>query len=290
MIRFVNAKINLGLNVVRRRPDGYHDLETIFYPVGIHNGTPCNPSPFCDILELTQSESLTSQLTVEDGDSSWRMEDNLVWKALEAFAAASHIDVPVCIHLLKRLPWQAGLGAGSADAAFALNMLNEFFDSPLSADKLLKLSAGIGSDTPFFMLNVPSHATGRGEILTPVTPLLKGYWCLILKPEATMSTAEAFASITPTLRQVNLLSIYNSGPESWRDNMINDFEAAFQRLHPECSEIPEYLYSEGAVYASLSGSGSAFYGIFSDYDMAYQAYMNTEFKLTGLPYRALCLL
>lgn len=265
MIRFVNAKLNIGLHITRRRPDGYHDLETVFYPVGIHNGTPLNPEPFCDILEITQASA--TSFTWSGRRIDCREDDNLVCRAAKLFAD-EYGGCPVHVHLDKQLPDGAGLGGGSADASFVLAMLNDLNDSPADYDRLEKLALRLGADCPVFIRNRPAYAEGVGEKLYPVTPVLDGYWCVIVKPPLHISTREAFAGVVPRENRIDLRQAISSPISEWRDTVVNDFELSLFPKYPVLSEIKQCLYRLGAEYVSMSGSGSAIYGIFSDDSVA----------------------
>lgn len=284
MITFVNAKINLGLEVVRRRPDGYHDLSTIFYPVGLYSGTPPDPGPFCDVLEIIPAQAPDFICTGMEDEVP--REKNLVWRAYEAFMAETELeDFPVVIRLEKHLPAQAGMGGGSADCAFTLSMLNDLAGKPLPHSRLSGIAARLGADCPFFLINRPALGAGIGERLTPLAPRLAGLWCAVAKPAETMSTRQAFASIIPTGGVADLSDVYSRPLQEWRGAMVNAFEAPFLSLYPHCRAILESLYASGAIYASLSGSGSAFFGIFPDHAAAAAALGRLE-----VPYKALCLL
>lgn len=261
MIRFVNAKINLGLNVLRRRPDGYHDLDTVFYPAGIYAGTPSDSGRLCDVLEITASGH--DSMNVEGHELDCNVKDNLVWKALELFKRRYVDDFHVKITLYKNLPSQAGLGGGSADASFTLLMLNELTDNRFSESELVNMAAELGADCPFFILNRPCLAQGIGERLTPIDLDLSGYWLAVLKPDVNISTAEAFSYVVPGEPQIPVTDIVSRPICEWRSFLYNDFEKSMFRLYPSIMGIKEHLYAHGALYASMSGSGSAFYGIFS---------------------------
>jgi 4-diphosphocytidyl-2-C-methyl-D-erythritol kinase len=293
MLKFVNAKINIGLNVVRKRPDGYHDLETIFYPIGLHNGLPENPEPFNDILEININNH-RDLYNFDGNDVGCAPEDNLVCKAVNQFRkymATKHPETTLPtgfdIALEKHLPSQAGLGGGSADASFTLLTLNEICGSPLSQDELIELSASIGADCAFFIHNKPCTAFGIGDRLIPQNSILEGLWCAIVKPKESISTKEAFSLITPsgTEKGDALVKYYEAPIESWKELIYNDFEKSFFALHPHTTAIKEALYQHGAAYASLSGSGSAFYGIFHSKEAAMQA-----LDRINIDYKALCLL
>lgn len=262
MIRFVNAKINLGLRVLRKRPDGYHDLSTVFYPVGRYAGTPQDPGRLADTLEITPSD--TDSLQVYGDTVDCPTEKNLVWKALQLFRSElSGSDCPpVQISLDKHLPSQAGLGGGSADASFTLLMLNELVGEPYNEEELLKMALQLGADCPFFILNRPCIANGVGERLTPIDLDLSGMWALILKPDEGISTREAFANITPGVPNISVEEVIRRPITEWKELLVNDFETSMFAIHTDLRAIKEYLYSTGALYASMSGSGSAFYGLY----------------------------
>ena len=283
MIKFVNAKLNLGLNIVSRRPDGYHELETLFYPVGKYNGTPVNPEPFCDILEITPAEKTEFVFSGRKVDCP--LEKNLVYKAWRVFRD-NYPELPEFrIYLEKHLPDGAGLGGGSADASAVLCMLNELcgfhFDERRLADMALKL----GADCPFFIYNRPCYAEGVGERLEPSDVDLSGWWCLLVKPEVSISTKEAFAGVTPGKPEHSLKETMKLKPEEWQGRMINDFEGSLFPNHEVLPYIKDRLLERGAVYASMSGSGSTVFGLFRSRQEAGKACK--EFKEH---YVALCLL
>lgn len=272
MIKFVNAKINIGLYVTARRPDGYHDLSTLFYPVGKYAGSPENPVAFCDILELTPAAAEEGEYIFTGKRIDCPLDKNLVVKASRLFREEmerrglhpGQFD----LRLDKHLPDGAGLGGGSADCAFTLLVLNELCGFPFSGDELIGFAARLGADCPFFILNTPAYAEGIGERLTPVKLPLKGKWCAIVKPPVYVSTKEAFAGIKPALPKMPLLDALKLPIEEWRNVVFNDFEKTIFPLHPELAAIKEGMYRFGALYASMSGSGSSLYGIFSDRESA----------------------
>lgn len=263
MITFPNAKINLGLNVVERRPDGYHNLETVFYPI-----------PLQDILEVTTfEESATEGVDVMDTDVvlhadgiaiAGEAEDNLVVKAYRLLKAEFDLP-PVHIHIFKHIPSGAGLGGGSADATFMLRLLRDKFSLPLTDDELEARSARLGADCAFFVRNAPAFATGIGNIFTPMPDFsLRGYRILLIKPDIFVSTRDAFALIRPHKPAHSLMEIASLPVEEWRNaGMANDFEESVFAKHPAIGEIKERLYDMGAVYASMSGSGSSVFGLFA---------------------------
>lgn len=248
MITFPNAKINLGLDVVEKRPDGYHNLETVFYPIPLH-----------DILEITRSEEFS--FTMHNAKFDGSDNDNLVVKAYNLLA--EEYDMPkVKISLYKNIPTGAGMGGGSADAAFALKMLNEIAKLGLSDEKLEEHAARLGADCAFFIKNKPAYATGIGNILTPVDCDLTGYHMVVVKPDIHISTKEAYSLVNPEYPENALSDIIKKPVEEWKGVMKNDFENSVFAKYPSIREIKEKLYESGAVYASMSGSGSAFFGIF----------------------------
>lgn len=256
MIVFPNCKINLGLHILRKRADGYHDLETVFYPVR-----------FTDILELIPERTTTDQPVnyAQSGlDIQGNPLDNLCVKAYLLLKKDYPALPPVKMHLHKVIPTGAGLGGGSADAAFTLQLLNDYFKLGLSTDQLLHYALSLGSDCPFFILNKPAYATGRGELLEPVSVDLTGYTLVIINPGIHVPTAQAFAGIRPAQPERSLKEIIALPVSSWADELINDFEKPIFYQYPEIAAIKDELYRAGAVYASMSGSGSTVYGLFTD--------------------------
>lgn len=248
MISFPNAKINIGLNVVSKRKDGYHNLETIFYPVKLADAL--------EIVEAEKTEFTSSGIKI-DG----KPEQNLVFKAY--LLLQKDFDLaPVKMHLHKVVPFGAGLGGGSADAAFALKMLNSYFKLDISTDRLEKYAALIGADCPFFIQNKPTFAHGIGDQFEAVSLDLSEFKLVIVKPNISVSTPQAYGNIVPAKANFNLRGIENLPIEKWRDVVHNDFEKSVFPLYPEIEKIKQQLYELGALYASMSGSGSAVFGIF----------------------------
>lgn len=245
MLFFPNAKINIGLNIVSKRDDGYHNLETIFYPIG-----------WKDVLEIIPSSNpgfSCSGIAVEGGE-------NLCEKALKLLKA--DYDFPdVFMHLHKNIPTGAGLGGGSSDAAFTLMGLNEMFNLGISTQELKGYALRLGADCPFFIDNVPSFASGVGEELTPVNFSLKGYFLVVVKADVFVSTAEAFSAVVPKPSAFSIVDEVQGKLSDWR--LKNDFEDGIFNLHPKIKGIKQTLLDAGALYASMSGSGSSIYGIFS---------------------------
>lgn len=248
MIIFPNAKINLGLNIVRKRQDGYHDIETLFYPI-----------PIKDALELTAAEETSFTQSGIPVDAP--PEKNLVMKALAKLKEKYPIP-ELRIGLLKAIPFGAGLGGGSADAAFMLRLVNDFCQLHISDDELEETASSLGADCAFFIRNKPVFASGIGNIFEPVELSLEGWHLCLVKPDIAVSTAEAYAMVTPSAPVVSLKEIVRRPIETWRESMVNDFEASVFPKYPAIEAIKQRLYDKGAVYASMSGSGSSVFGIF----------------------------
>lgn len=277
MIQFVNAKINLGLNIVSRREDGYHDLETVFYPVGLESGTPQQPEPFDDIIEVVADKGKTPgcRFRIMGQQIDCAPENNLVVKAGRLFFeeySKRFDDIGSYglfdIILDKHLPSGAGLGGGSADASFMLSMLNDFTGNLIAPNELAAMALRLGADCPFFLYNKPCFAEGVGERLTPLDINLDGKNLLIVKPEIAVSTKDAFSGIVPRKPLFDLRFLPHLPLEKWRGKVVNDFEETIFPKYPLLGEIKATLYNSGAIYASMSGSGSALYGIFDDEEKA----------------------
>ena len=267
MITFPNAKINLGLDVVCRRSDGYHDISTLFYPV-----------PLCDILEMTElPDGENPSLTVYGNTIDCPPEKNLVMKAYRAMA--ERYEIPsVAFYLVKKIPDGAGLGGGSADAAFAIRMLRDSFLPQVNDNTLAEIAATIGADCPFFIYNKPMYATGIGDILTPVPDVLNGYTMLLVKPDVYVSTKEAYSMIHPASPEKTVSEIVAQLPDVWKTELKNDFEPGVFAKFPVVKQIKQCMYDGGAVYASMSGSGSSVYGIFESVNLAESLYASLDFS------------
>ncbi len=252
MLVFPDAKINLGLNIIEKRPDGYHNLETIFYPVPVEDALEIN------ILNEGNGKFRLHQAGMEIAGEA---ENNLVVKAYKLLDARFNLP-PIDIHLFKRIPSGAGLGGGSADAAFMLKLLNEKFNLGLATEELEEYAARLGADCAFFIRNQPTYAEGIGNIFSPITFSLKGYQIWLVKPDIFVSTKDAFARIRPHRPDRALKDIVQLPVEEWKGLMFNDFEESVFPQFPAIGEIKEEMYRQGAVYASMSGSGSSVYGIF----------------------------
>ena len=253
MITFPNAKINLGLNIVEKRPDGYHNLETIFYPINLQ-----------DALEVTRRENNDKEYTLHISGSplEGEPEDNLVVKAYKLLKKDYPGLLPVDIHMYKHIPAGAGLGGGSSDAACMIKLLNDKFSLGLSTERMEEYAVKLGADCAFFIRNKPVFATGIGNLFEPVELSLKGYHIILIKPDIFVSTRDAFAEIKPVRPAVSLKEIVKQPMETWKHSMKNDFEDSVFKKFPEIAAIKDELYDLGAVYAAMSGSGSSVYGIF----------------------------
>lgn len=256
MITFPNAKINLGLNIVERRADGYHNLETVFYPIGI-----------TDILEIVPAQGPDSTLTTYGNPVDCPVEKNLVMKALHLMQ--QHYNVPeVDIHLYKHIPDGAGLGGGSSDASSTMLMLNEMFNIGVPKDELARLAATLGADCPFFIYNQPMMATGIGDILKPINLSLKGLFLYLVKPDVSVPTKVAYSRVTPAHSTSPLDGDVQADVSQWSGVVKNDFEPSVFAAYPQLASIKADIEAAGALYASMSGSGSSIFGIFNDVNMA----------------------
>jgi len=250
MISFPNAKINLGLHITEKRADGFHNLETVFLPVG-----------WTDALEIAESDEL--RFTTSGIRISGSPESNLVMKAYSLLRKDFNIPA-LKIHLHKQIPFGAGLGGGSADGAFMLRLLNHTFNLDISQEKLLEYAAVLGSDCPFFILNKPVFATGTGNIMNEINLNVKGLYLLLVKPPVEVSTARAFQNVVPQKPVVSLSELINLPVQDWKNNIVNQFESSVFPQYPAISDIKTQLYNMGAVYASMSGSGSCVFGLFNE--------------------------
>ena len=253
MLRFPNAKINLGLHITRKRADGYHDLETIFYPV----------NTLRDALELVPAVSSEGMLHLSGLQVGGDIHSNLVWRAYALLKEKYTQQVPpLDIYLHKAIPMGAGLGGGSADAAFLLQMLNDYCGLGLDDAILENISLQLGSDCPFFIRNTPQFATGRGEVMEPVAINLSPYRIEVVCPEVHVSTRAAFSRIMPKPATFDLRTLPQLPLTEWKAALHNDFEESIFTQAPEIEAIKEQMYADGAIYASMSGSGSAVFGVF----------------------------
>ncbi len=262
MIAFPNCKINLGLNIICKRNDHYHDIETVFYPL-----------KFTDVLEIIPSQLNKIEFTVTGLPLS-SSEDNLCIKAYHLlkkdFAALPFIKM----HLHKAIPMGAGLGGGSADAAFTLKLLNDKFSLNLTSARLQDYALQLGSDCPFFIINKPCFASGRGEHLLPVNIDLSSFKIILVNPSIHINKSLAFSETMPKQPIKSIKEIILQPIKTWERELINDFEISVFKNYPEIKKIKETLYEQGALYASLTGSGSTVYGLFNN-----TAFINTDFAI-----------
>ena len=248
MLTFPNAKINIGLNITEKRPDGYHNLETIFYPIDL-----------CDTLEFVEEKE--TKFTCSGLNIEGESDNNLIIKAYKLLK--EEFDLPtINIHLHKAIPMGAGLGGGSADAAFMLKMLNNEFQLNLTTQELEQKAAKLGADCAFFINNKPTLAKGIGNLFEPTCINLSRYHIVLVKPEVHVSTAEAYGGCKPQRWTTPLEEAIKRPITEWKECIFNDFEKTVFIAHPELANIKELLYEKGAIYAAMSGSGSTIYGIF----------------------------
>ncbi|MES2776216.1 MAG: 4-(cytidine 5'-diphospho)-2-C-methyl-D-erythritol kinase [Bacteroidota bacterium] len=281
MLSFPNCKINLGLNILRKREDGFHDLETIFYPVyKLHDALEILAAPGINTPDGVDVSSIDFQLSglVVDGDTA----NNLCIKAYQLLKKDFPELPAVRLHLHKAIPMGAGLGGGSADGAFTLKLLNEKFHLQIEAPDLIDYALQLGSDCPFFIVNKSCFARGRGEIIKEIDLDLSGYSIVLINPGIHVSTGWAFGHIIPKQPENSLEQLIAQPIERWRQLIENDFETAVANAHPIISTIKSTLYEKGALYASMSGSGSTVYGIFLSTQMP-SAKLFPEFLELHLP-------
>lgn len=249
MLTFPNCKINLGLNILRKREDGFHDLQTVFYPL-----------PFFDILEIVRNNSSTE--LINTGISGGDEKDNLCLKAYRLLKRDFPGLPEIKIHLHKTIPVGAGLGGGSSDAAFMLKLLNDKFELNISKEQLLVYASQLGSDCPFFMINEPALASSVGEKMKRISLFLSSYKLLLVNPGIHISTKELFQKITPAIPVKSISEIIGQSINTWKGELKNDFEPIVFKMFPEIEKIKKFLYNHNAVYASMTGSGSSVFGIF----------------------------
>jgi 4-diphosphocytidyl-2-C-methyl-D-erythritol kinase len=254
MVLFPNAKINLGLRIIERRKDGYHNIETIFVPVGL-----------CDVLEFVESSRLNTSITVTGINLIDNLQDNLVVKAWDIMHQKYGVP-PVDIHLHKAIPVGAGLGGGSSDAAYMLKGLNRYFNCGASLPELEKLADQIGSDCPFFIQNMPAFATGRGELLEHINLPLENHKILLVTPGIHISTREAYESVIPRRHEKSLSELICQPVNNWQNLIFNDFEEPIFAKYPEIEKLKNKLHNAGAIYTAMSGSGSTVFGIYQEID------------------------
>lgn len=264
MTIFPNAKVNIGLRIVSERKDGFHNIETILYPV-----------PLKDAIEFVtsdggnDSDSLTSTGII----TGCPMNENLAVRAVNLIRRTYNIP-PLQIHLHKAIPAGAGLGGGSSDAAFMLRYLNRYFRLGLCNNDLKRLALELGSDCPFFIDNRPLFAEGRGELFSPLKPLLGGYYIMIVNPGIEVKTSEAYSKVVSSRPGTDLRDLYYLPPAEWKEYILNDFENVVFRMHPEIGDIKANLYRMGAQFALMSGSGSSVFGLFESKPADYSSNLN----------------
>ena len=276
MITFPVAKINLGLNVVEKRADGYHNLQTVFYPV-----------PIMDALEIVpMSDGFPSDVDCDlkvtnitiEGDE----QRNLVVRAYQLLKA-DYPELPrVHAHLWKGIPTQAGMGGGSSDCGYMIRLLNETFDMGLSSEQMQQYAARLGADCAFFIESRACYAEGIGERLQPIDLDLSGWHIGVVRPDIPVPTKEAFSRIHPHYPALNCRDVVRQPVETWRDRVTNDFEESVFVLHPEIGAVKEQLYKMGATYAAMSGSGSALFGLFKDEPDALRQTFPDMFTFSGV--------
>ncbi|HPQ09586.1 MAG TPA: 4-(cytidine 5'-diphospho)-2-C-methyl-D-erythritol kinase [Bacteroidia bacterium] len=255
MIVFSNSKINLGLWVLNKRTDGYHNISTIFYPIN-----------WKDILEIIIDDSSSNQIIIKNYGLSLDIpvQQNIIYKAYQLLLEKFKKLPAVNVHLFKNVPFGAGLGAGSANATFFIKALNDLFKLNLSKEELNNLVVKLGSDCAFFLENKPVIAKEKGDKFQPISVNLNDYYILIIFPNINVSTAEAYKNIIPKMRSEKLEDIIQMPISEWKNYLENDFEKVVFKSYPLIAEIKNELYKQGAIYASMSGSGSAVYGFFSE--------------------------
>lgn len=274
MITYPIAKINLGLNVVEKRADGYHNLQTVFYPV-----------PLMDALEVTpMAQGFPSNVDCDlkvtniaiEGDE----QRNLVVRAYQLLKEDFPTLPRLHAHLWKGIPTQAGMGGGSSDCAYMIRLLNEQFELQLSDEQMMRYAARLGADCAFFILSKPCYAEGIGEQLEPIDLDLSGWYIGVVRPDIPVPTKEAFSRIKPHYPKQCCRDIVMQPVETWREALVNDFEESVFALHPEIGAIKAKLYDMGATYAAMSGSGSALFGLFKEEPRLKEAFSG-EFSFSG---------
>ncbi len=254
MILRANCKINLGLRVVRKREDGYHELQTVMLPV----------RELYDTLSVERTDGTDVEFRQSGIVVDCPADKNLVVRAARLMQQRYAL-CGVRITLDKRVPFGAGLGGGSSDATAVIVAMNDIFALDLSVATLAALAAELGSDTPFFVYNAPQYCTGRGEIMSPVNVDLSGLWLVVVKPNESVSTAEAYSGVKPQMPVDDLCELLRGPIEEWQGRVVNDFEPHIFAAHPRIAALKESLLAQGALYASMSGSGSALFGLFGEY-------------------------
>jgi 4-diphosphocytidyl-2-C-methyl-D-erythritol kinase len=273
MICFPNAKINLGLNILNKRNDGFHNLDTVFFPID-----------WCDVLEIIENKNQTGKNKVDFNSDGilidGKPENNFIVKAYSILDQDFNIP-PVKIHLHKVIPMGAGLGGGSSDAAFTINLLDELFGLGLTIEQKIKYAKPIGSDCAFFIEGKTSFAEGRGELLHQIDLKFPGKHLITVWPGIHVNTAMAYKGIVPCVPKIRVREIISSDIEIWKDMLINDFEKTIFKLYPEIEKVKTMLYELGSIYSSMSGSGSAVFGIFNSLPPKIKWPANYKINLTS---------
>lgn len=259
MIEFANAKINIGLQIINKRPDGYHNLETVFYPIPLFDVVEVLPSDVLNFQVSGLGAALAQSLSANQQQAFF--ENNLCVKAFHTLQERYHLP-NVSIYLHKTIPMGAGLGGGSSDAAATLKAVNALFKLKLTHEELELIAASLGADCPFFIQNQPVFAKDIGTVFESISLNLRGYQLLLIHPDLHISTVEAYASCVPRGEGLQLKSMVQLPVVEWKEQIVNDFEQGIFVKYPQLGQIKEKLYAEGAVYAAMSGSGSCMYGIF----------------------------
>jgi len=253
MITFPNAKINLGLQVVAKRPDGYHNIESVFYPIGLKDAL--------EVIVLPHLPNGEVKFESTGLEIPGNPDNNLCVKAYRLLDAEFGLPA-LSIHLHKTIPMGAGLGGGSADGAFCIALINAVCDLKLSEEKMEEFALELGSDCPFFIKNTPMYVTGRGEHLEPIQVNLDGYYLLVVNPKVHVGTAEAYSGIVAQPSKEKMQNILEHVPEKWQGRLVNDFEKSVFPNHPAIATLKMQMEAQGAAYCSMTGSGSTVYGLF----------------------------
>ncbi len=250
MIVFPNAKINVGLNITSKRADGYHNLESVFYPI-----------PLKDVLEIVVAEDGVTEMKIGGLAIDGEVSDNTVMKAYRLLKEEFDLP-PVKIFMEKVIPFGAGLGGGSSDASFAIKLMNDMFHLDMDVAHMETIAAKIGADCPFFIQNKPSFVTGIGDVLQPIEFSLAGVYFLLVKPDDFVSTKEAYSKVVPKMPVLPLSEMVQKPISEWKYNVVNDFEESVFASHPTVKMVKDTMYEHDAMYASMSGSGSSVFGLF----------------------------
>lgn len=260
MICFPNAKINFGLNVIEKRPDGYHNIETVFYPINLNDALEIVP------YKTNSKVKNDTKIIINNFGIDIQLEDvkkNLIYKAYEILD--KDFNLPAFnVFLHKNIPFGAGLGGGSSDAAFMLKILNKTLNLGLKESELCEYASNLGADCAFFIKNRPIFASQVGNVFQDIQLSLKGYFLVLVKPNIFISTKDAYENIKPLKREISVKERIKEPIENWKNLLENDFEKVVFKKFPKIKEIKEYLYKQGAIYASMTGSGSSVFGIFKE--------------------------